>query len=203
MNTNLGIPMGNDFLAKLKNHSAGAHKKLENLPISKSILSPHMKLSDYRHYLSLMFDVHKNMEADMYPILYNIISDLRQRQKTHLITNDLLFLKYVKDKSVTIFKVNEVTISFALGMLYVVEGSSLGGRYILKNVEKISGLDNKKGVSYFTGYGEHTYDYWDVFINKLKAYEQQHNCADEIIAGAIYAFESIYDHFLNTAKNEN
>lgn len=203
MNTTSGIPTGVDFLERLKNQTAGAHKKLENLPVSNLILSPTMDLSDYSHYLSLMYDVHTNMEADIYPILHTIISDLGQRQKAHLIADDLLCLKHSRDKPIAVFKVRKVTPAYALGMLYVVEGASLGGRYILKNVEKISGLDRRKGVSYFTGYGQHTYEYWNILLSRLNEYEQQNNCADEIIAGAVFAFDCIYNHFLNTVKNEN
>lgn len=203
MITNLGFPVEIDFLEKLKSHSAAAHKKLESLSVSASILCPDIKIAEYCFYLSLMYDVHKNTEEIIFPVLNTIIADLQQRKKTHLIENDLLYLKYKKHETSLIFKDIHLTTAFCLGILYVVEGSSLGGRYILKNVEKAQALNHQKGVSYFTGYANQTGSYWKLFTKLLQEYEQQYNCADQIIAGAVYAFDCIYSHFQNTVQDEN
>ncbi|WP_278009613.1 biliverdin-producing heme oxygenase [Flavobacterium gyeonganense] len=79
--------------------------------------------------------------------------------------------------------------------MYVIEGSTLGGRYILKNITTIAGLDKGQGVSYFNGYGEKTGNYWKSFLIFLEEYEQSYNCGNTIIEGAIYAFDSIHKHF--------
>jgi heme oxygenase len=203
MNTNLGFPIPTDFLDQLKSHTANAHKKLEQLPVSASILSPNMAIADYGHYLSLMYGVHKSLQENIFPLLSAVIPDLNEREKTQLIENDLSFLNYKIDQSSSVFRNRDIMIPFALGMLYVVEGSSLGGRFILKNIETIPGLDHQKGVSYFTGYGNKTGSYWKNFLNMLTEYQQQHHCENEIIEGAVYAFDCIYNHFLNTVKYEN
>ena len=67
MNTNLGYPINIDFLDKLKKQSAIAHKTLENLVISTSILSPNMAISDYCHYLSLMYECIKTQKKTFIP----------------------------------------------------------------------------------------------------------------------------------------
>lgn len=77
----------------------------------------------------------------------------------------------------------------------MVEGSTLGGRFILKNVSKVLQLSEEQGVSYFNGYGEKTGSFWKNFLAFLSEYEQEHNCGNEIIEGAVYAFDSIYKHF--------
>ncbi|WP_264537891.1 biliverdin-producing heme oxygenase [Flavobacterium sp. N1736] len=192
-----------DFLDTLKTQTAVAHKRLESLPVSSCILSKEMKIDDYAHYLKLMYDVHHNVEENIFPILSGSIEDLENREKKHLIEEDLAFLKYNKPVANSVFNTQNLTIPFALGILYVVEGSSLGGRFILKNIETISGLDQGKGVSYFTGYGNKTGSQWKSFLNELTAYQQENNCENEIIEGAIYAFDSIHNHFLQTQKNEN
>ena len=88
---------------------------------------------------------------------------------------------YNKPVASPVFNIENQTTAFALGILYVVEGSSLGGRFILKNLETIPGLDNGKGVSYFTGYGNKTGSQWKNFLNFLTTYEEENNCEDEII----------------------
>ncbi|OXA89529.1 biliverdin-producing heme oxygenase [Flavobacterium hercynium] len=201
MTTNSDISQ--PFLSNLKTKTASSHQKLESLPVSASILSPNMKMNDYAHYLSLMHDVHTNLEEEIFPLLTDIIDDLKAREKKELLEADLSYLNYTKTNSNRVFNKEKVSTAFALGIFYVVEGSTLGGRFILKNLETIPGLTEEKGVSYFNGYGNKTGSYWKSFLNLLSTYEEEHNCENEIIDGAIYAFDCIHDHFLNTRKNEN
>lgn len=203
MNTNPFLPADIAFLERLKEHSSAAHKKLEGLYLSRSIIHPNLKIRDYCRYLSLMYDVHLSAEETIFPTLSNIISDLNERKKAHLLQNDLKFLECKTHESVSIFKNSIFTVPFALGILYVIEGSSLGGRFILKNVEKLPGLNAQQGVSYFTGYGDRTGSYWKAMTGYLTLYEEQHDCGDEIIEGAVYAFECIYNHFQKSARDEN
>jgi heme oxygenase len=202
MTPNLNSSLSFDFLDTLKTQTAVSHKKLESLPVSSCILSPEMKIDDYAHYLKLMYDVHYDVEKNIFPLLSNVIGDLKDREKKHLIEEDLTFLKYNKPAPVSVFDTKNSPIPFALGILYVVEGSSLGGRFILKNIETVLGLNEGKGVSYFTGYGNKTGSQWKNFLNVLTEYQEENNCENEIIKGAIYAFDSIYVHFLRE-KNEN
>jgi len=49
------------------------------------------------------------------------------------------------------------------GAMYVTEGSTLGGRYIARQLEKDLGLSDGQGYSFFLGYGEHTGRMWREF----------------------------------------
>jgi heme oxygenase len=194
MSINLA-PVSSNFLGDLKAKTANSHKKLESLPVSASILSSDMKLSDYIHYLCLMHDVHNEVESIIFPLLSDVIDNLELRKKTHLIEDDLFCLNHNKTVATRVFDITEINVPFALGILYVIEGATLGGRYILKNITTIQGLDKGKGISYFNGYGEKTGNYWKSFLIFLEEYEQSYNCGNTIIEGAIYAFDSIYKHF--------
>ena len=200
MSTNFTSLISSNFLNNIKSQTSESHKKLESLPASASILSPSMKTADYIHYLSLMHDVHKNTEELIYPMVSGIIADLNERKKKHLIEEDLLYLNHNKSDSSDVFHCKTITVPFALGILYVVEGSTLGGRFILKNIMTVSGLDKDQGISYFKGYGEKTGSYWKSFLTFLEEYEQNYNCENSIIEGAVYAFDSIYNHFRSTEK---
>lgn len=203
MTSDLNSSLSFDFLHTLKTQTNGAHKRLESLPVSSSILSPEMKTEDYAYYLKLMYDVHYDVEEKIFPLLSGRIPDLKERKKKYLIEEDLAFLNHDKPVASTVFNAEQITIPFALGILYVVEGSSLGGRFILKNIETIKGFDEGKGVSYFTGYGNKTGSHWKSFLNVLTEYQEENNCEDEIIKGAIYAFDCIHDHFVQRERNEN
>ncbi len=200
---NLNSSLSLDFLNTLKTQTAVAHKRLENLPVSSCILSPEMKMKDYTHYLSLMHDVHYDVEKNIFPLLSTITDDLKEREKRYLIEEDLAFLNCNKTTTNRVFNIENKTIPFLLGIVYVVEGSTLGGRFILKNIETIPGLDKGKGVLYFSGYGNKTGSYWKNFLHLLTVYQEENNCEDEIIKGATYAFDCIHDHFVQKVENEN
>jgi heme oxygenase len=50
-----------------------------------------------------------------------------------------------------------------LGVLYVIEGSSLGGQLILKELQQRHGLTTETGARFFTGYGERISAQWRSF----------------------------------------
>lgn len=195
MNTNSTSSIASNFLNDLKSQTADSHKKLEGLSVSMSIMSPDMKIEEYANYLKLMHDVHQDTEETIFPLFTNLIDDIEQRRKKQLIEADLSFLNYDVTTAEKVFKAENFSVPFALGILYVVEGSTLGGRFILKNVSRVPQLSGDKGVSYFNGYGEKTGFFWKSFLNFLSEYEQENNCGDAIVEGAIFAFDNIYNHF--------
>jgi len=191
------------FLENLRSTTAQSHTALEALPISASIMDPNVTNEDYSLYLDLMHDVVKDAEENIFPALKDIITDLDERNKSHLLHKDLEKLG-VTTKSNTqkpmSASLENTSKAFALGIMYVVEGSSLGGRVILKNINAALGHDIETGASYFGGYAGQTGSYWKNFLGMLTQYEAANNNADEIIAGADYAFKAISRHFTDNAS---
>ena len=192
------------FLENLRSKTNDSHKKLENLPVSASILSQNLTVDGYLHYLHLMHDVHVQTENVVFPILSDLIPDLEQRRKTALLENDIDAMGTSKKDSKIVFKnAAAFSVACALGVMYTVEGSSLGGRFILKNINAVLGYDENHGAKYFAGYGNHTGSYWKNFLNILTGFEQQTGSDEEIIAGAQFAFDAIYDHFEQNPQHED
>lgn len=50
-----------------------------------------------------------------------------------------------------------------LGAMYVIEGSTLGGQYVARHIERVLGLPPAFGDAYFRGYGELTGTMWIEF----------------------------------------
>jgi len=190
------------FLDKLRQATAQSHTDLESLPLSTIIVDPKVTNAEYTAYLALMRDVIADTEENIFPLLQNIVPDLKQRTKSHFIDADLkaLGVDAIRTHSRPVTRsLKEIATGFALGIMYVVEGSSLGGRVILKNITASLGHDGEKGASYFAGYGGQTGSTWRTFLSALTEYESQHNAGDEIIAGANFTFDAIKEHFSNNA----
>lgn len=185
------------FAENIKAATSAAHTNLEALPVSVSVMNPAINNAEYIHYLTLMRDVVKDAEENIFPVLNGIVPDLEARNKTHLIEADLDYLGLEAKSTEKPFSagLDNVSEAFALGAFYVVEGSSLGGRVILKNINKALGHNEEKGATYFAGYGTLTGPRWKQFTELLSEYEAKTNAGDEIIAGANYAFKAIHKHF--------
>jgi heme oxygenase (biliverdin-IX-beta and delta-forming) len=185
------------FLESLRTSTASSHTALEALPVSVSIMNPAVTNAQYAHYLTLMHDVVKDVEENIFPLLQGIIPDLNNRSKSAHIEQDLAALGTDKDAYSKVLSsgINKLTPAFALGVMYTVEGSSLGGRVILKNIHAALGHDAENGASYFNGYGGQTGSMWKAFLAHLMRFEAETDTSAEIIAGANYAFDSIAAHF--------
>jgi len=191
------------FLDNLRTATSQSHINLEALPISASIMNPEVTNSEYALYLRLMYDVVKDAEDNIFPAVASVITDLEERNKAYLLEKDLKALgNFTENSSKPVSgSLNNPSMAFALGIMYVIEGSSLGGRVILKNINAALGHDIENGAAYFGGYGGQTGSYWKNFLGMLTEYETENNNADEIIAGADYAFNAISRHFSeNTTK---
>lgn len=191
------------FPERLKEITSQSHKNLESLPVSVSIVSPNVTKEEYIHYLNLMHDVVKDAEENIFPQLEGIINGISERNKAHLLENDFTALGYTKEdskKPLTGVR-HEFSNAFALGIMYVIEGSTLGGRFILKNINEALGYSAEHGAEYFAGYGNATGSHWKSFMNQMTQYEESTKNDTEIIAGANFAFDAIKKHFTeNTPK---
>lgn len=183
------------FTEKIRSATSGSHRRLETLPISQSIVSPTLDKASYGHYLALMRDVVRDTESVVAPMLSNVFSDLKERRKLDPIDADLAFIGR-RPFGQTVFRKDEIgSVAFAAGIFYVVEGSALGGRFILNNIRQTLGFDEASGASYFYGYGNATGSFWKRFLDQLNTFEATEANGDAIIAGADYAFNAIHRHF--------
>lgn len=62
----------------------------------------------------------------------------------------------------------------ALGCLYVLEGATLGGRVIRREVAARLGLAEADGAAFFCGYGERTGAMWSAFCGSLEGWAADH-----------------------------
>lgn len=189
------------FLERLRSVTAPSHEHLESLPVSVSIMKPEVTKAEYALYLDLMHDVVKDTETNVFPIIADIVPDIDERRKTAQLESDLALLGHAKTGfSTPITGGKTITPAFAMGIMYVVEGSSLGGRVILKNIKTALGFDEAEGAQYFGGYGPVTGSHWKSFLDVLVNFENTNNNEDEIIAGANYAFDAIAAHFTQASR---
>ncbi len=188
------------FMQELRTATEPMHKGLEENTISKKLMSPGLSLTDYAFYLRCMGEAIKTFDEKILPAISSVITDADQRKKLQDITADLDFLyangaEKIATKPFTGFTGNP-SLAYALGYAYVIEGSTLGGRVILKQVGPALKLE-AAGTRFFAGYGAETGKFWKEFLQHFCMYVLRNNLQQEAIQGAIDGFTDIGNHFKN------
>ena len=87
-----------------------------------------------------------------------------------------------------------------LGALYVVEGSTLGGRHLARNLDRLFGSPVMEGRRFLLGRGSSTAAAWNVFLSRLAAAGSTRAARDEIVEAAVTTF-SIFEEWLRDWSN--
>ncbi|MFL6691575.1 MAG: biliverdin-producing heme oxygenase [Ramlibacter sp.] len=85
----------------------------------------------------------------------------------------------------------------ALGSLYVLEGSALGGQFIAAQARRQLGLTPDNGAAYFSGCGAATMTRWREFLDRLAA---DVDAAPEGRARAVQAAQDTFDALADTFR---
>lgn len=171
---------------KLKEETKRNHQILEKALIGnlKAIRSQ----QEYANLLKLFYGYFGGLETRINEVIdTNLLIDSTERRKTQAIADDILALgnnvpaKASGNDLPTINNHLE-----ALGALYVIEGSTLGGKIIYKMMQQQLGLD--KGMSFFSGYGNKTEQMWDTFKQALNNHAEDPEKEAVVIAAANQTF---------------
>lgn len=186
------------LLHQLKDATRHSHTRLEANEMSATLMSPGVTAQHYVKYLAYMQPIVQWTEEHVYPDLAHIVPGIDARLKSTAIEQDLAVLSGVLSiPPVPVYMpaIPVGDVPFALGMMYVMEGATLGGQVIQRHLRSVPQLAQLDAFAYFSGYGEETGRRWKEFLAALTGYAIENNCMPAIIAGSIYAFETIEDHF--------
>ena len=187
-----------NIISKLRSSTGALHTALEDTPLSMSLMDETGSMKNYITYLLKMRDILAFYEKNIFPALTDIIPDLSKREKLNLIDKDLNYLIPERPDTTSGFEPqlsNHPSSAYALGCMYVLEGSTLGGRVILKHIAHSLEILPDTGGAFFAGYGEKTGSLWKGFLQSLNEYAENNISDEEIIEGAKDTFTSIKKYF--------
>lgn len=155
-------PYAEGLLARLRAGTRQAHDEVErtlDLPTSLS------SRERYTHLVGCFHGFHAAFE----PAVSRALGDERflgPRRKLALLRADLLALGFPDAQAAALPTPNLPPVpsrSAALGWLYVIEGSTLGGALIAREAERQFGLTAATGCAYFRSYGDAAGAMWTAF----------------------------------------
>jgi heme oxygenase len=181
------------ILERLKATTATVHSSLEQ---RLRIALPAPSLTDYRSYLRAMHGFVAPLEATFRAMaeLLPAELELEQRYKTALLRADLTALAARAGACDTpicnaLPPTNDP--AAALGALYVLEGSTLGARWLLRHLEPI---EIEPASSYLRGYGDALGPMWQKMRATLASYHAENpGQAVALLAAAVQTFERLDD----------
>ncbi|RXG15706.1 heme oxygenase [Leeuwenhoekiella aestuarii] len=178
------------ILKHLKKQTANLHQETEQGNLAKYILDHSITTAQYKALLK------QNYKA------YAILNSLLKHNEKNIPANLQHFAddKKVKDLELDLSQIAAVTpeITFdaskilspaeILGMLYVVEGSMMGGLLIRKNLESCSNLDAVQKHHFFGKNPPEVLNRWKSFTAAVESQDYSETEMDAAVKGANYAF---------------
>jgi heme oxygenase len=182
-----------DLFSRLKHETASSHEALER---ALDLTRPTLTREEYIELLRAFRGFVGPWETALRLALpVHLQSFAREREKTALLDADLQFMTSADTAASTSAPVCTAlpmldSTARALGSMYVMEGSTLGGRFIAPAMAKRFGLSGREGVTYFDPYEGHTGSMWNGFKQRVSE-ELNESDADAVVLSARQTFDAL------------
>ena len=124
------------LLEHLRNETNALHQQLDsNSPLAQ-LTTAELTQQQYAEILNLLYQPQKQLEQVLLPAINEFIPAYQLEARHRLIKQDIAQLGSEITQP-TIWSKQLNTQAEVLGVLYVLEGSKLGGRFILSNLKKV------------------------------------------------------------------
>ncbi|MBC7692861.1 MAG: biliverdin-producing heme oxygenase [Methylotenera sp.] len=187
-------------LGRIKVHTESSHLKIESR--LAFLMSPDLSHGELGQLLSRFYTFLVPQEARL-----SAIDRLQQdpwltelsypaRIRAPAILHDLITLGFAQREIADFSWCKDLppleTPAQRLGFLYVIEGSSLGGRIISNHLSKTLGLQGTTAMHYFSIYGAETGPRWKAFTETLKRFVQAHPAQEKNLCNSAHeSFERL------------
>lgn len=172
---------------KLKDETKTSHQELEKLLVQK--IKRIRVAEDYLTLLGYFYSFYAPLEKEIVYQLKDSLPDVQKRRKVALIVDDFAYfgvdLPHVPSLSELPAIDNYLK---AIGTLYVIEGSTLGGQIICNMVSRQLEIIPEGGFDFFSGYGKDTHGMWADFKKFLNSNNLTREEEKEVVKAANRTF---------------
>lgn len=193
----------NVIVERLRRETRGHHERIER---ELDVLRPGRTAGDVRDLLAAFYGFYVPWERAAGETLAaaGLGEFFDARRKVRFLQSDL---EYHLGAGVDVSSVrtcdrmpDTTTVQNAMGSMYVLEGSTLGGQIIARHFrEHVPGLEGGRGCSFFTCYGSDVGMKWRQFQGVLRAHSSPAS-DDAIVAAACETFVLLQDWLHDTIR---
>ena len=180
----------NSFHEKIKKQTKPFHDALEKLYLTDALVQNSLNLDEYREYLKRLYKVHTTVEPQFFNFDWSGLKiDIDDYLRQDMLASDLKMLG-VDTKSPEKNSFEFESFDAALGGLYVLTGSVMGGKILAQRVEQNPNLPDVN--SYFKAFNENTMSLWIELMQAITFYVEENEAEEEVIEGAKKFYSYIY-----------
>jgi heme oxygenase len=183
---------GEGLRERLRVETAEWHDKVEAVAdVPGSVRSR----DSYFDFLGRLYVVHACFESVLSARMFEpgwrgVGLNIAAHGRAHLLADDLSGMGY-PGVTCSVRLAPPVTFGQALGCLYVLEGSALGGPTVARLVRAVIG---EVPTAFLTGRGRQGVKLWRAVCEALRAFDAQSGDCDEVVAGACQTFAVFAEH---------
>ncbi|MQP67301.1 biliverdin-producing heme oxygenase [Niveispirillum sp. SYP-B3756] len=178
------------LLERLRQETRPQHEALEK---TLDLLSPTLDMARYHAILRRFHAFWRGWQPPTHGLLVGEPDLLAGRDRTPLLAADLAHFGLTPLPAAAPLPLSDA--GAALGSLYVLEGSTLGGQLISRHLETRLGLRNGAGYAYFQGYGRQNGPMWAAMRERLARHPAEGSAADRLLSGAKQTFSILEQRF--------
>lgn len=189
------------LLQALRTNTGQLHVRLEK---RMPFFTPSLDAALYRRLLEAYYGFYRPLEAALVASALMPASLIpAERIKTPALVADLKALG-LRDTEITQLPLCEQlpvidSPGACLGVMYVLEGATLGGQLLRREVHARIGLDEHSGARFLDVYGAATGRRWKAFLNHLQVAPREPH-AIEAAAQAAQSTFATFEHWLDARK---
>ncbi len=183
------------IMLEMKKQTADCHADAENI-LRNKLFDCQLSPSRYYDVINAFYAAYSSLESAIsgFPLTSEL---LKKRSKIELLKKDLIYLRsgyFVKAPYISAPPLPRVANeAAALGVMYVMEGSTLGGKIIVNHLMKYDWMNVDLYGNFFSNYGSDRSDMWSEFGQVVNGFFVANNqAANQLVSGAKIAFEYIY-----------
>jgi heme oxygenase len=175
------------MMAHLKQETKVYHEQLEANAFARALMDGSLSRAAYGEMLQRFYGFYRPLEAQLQNVSIAGL-DIHARLKTPLLERDLRALGCYDETLPLCPDVPVInSTARALGCMYVLEGATLGGQLIARQLRKL-GTTPENGAAFFNSYGENVGEMWKAFAAVTNAYAVANGHEDEMTAAACETF---------------
>lgn len=183
--------------ARLREATQAAHRALDHHPVLAPLVRTDLTRAQYGRALVALHGIQSSVESAIlrfmvrHPQAFNYVA----RMRAELLEDDLRDLGLAPGPALRVAPPQDV--GEAVGMLYTIEGSSLGGQVIRRQVKALPG--EPLPVRFFSGHGPRTQSFWADFLawSAAACPPARYEAAE---AAAVGLFGAIKEHLDSAAR---
>ncbi len=178
------------ILDHLKTQTSDLHKETEQDNLARFILDHSITMSQYMDLLQQNWYAYHSIDQIISANESQIPAYLKEfadGAKSDALQKDIKAINFTTD-SAAINSDKKITGAMILGMIYVTEGSMMGGLLIRKNLESCTLLNSSLEHHFFGKSAPEVLKRWNAFKNAVNEQEFSDAEMEEAVAGAKLAF---------------